>query len=243
MINVRLDVTRFTKDLDKLGMRQVPYAAKLFVNQTALDIQQGERVNIASGRFTLRKTGWILNAVKIGKGDFATKERPIATVSMGMAGNPEAAKKEGLLAKFEDGGKKESNDPNFPIAVPSENLRKSFAELVPKRFFPKSLRLVERRTASGVLPAKRHVTRRGVVQVKGKLRTFVLDPKTMFGVSSWAVFQRIGSKRGDIRLLWRYKTRVPIPAILQFEETALRVVSNQTAKNWIDAFNKAMGSA
>lgn len=242
-INFTLDVSTFVKDMDEFSLRQVPYALQLGLNDTALDFQQAERERIASS-FTLRKPAWVLKTVKIGRGDFATKEKLNVTVSMGQgSASPEAAKAEGLLAKFEEPGQKESLDPTFPIAVPTVNLRPSFAELVPKSMFPKALRLVERRTPSGVLGPKQHVTRRGVVQIKGLRRTFVLDPTTMYGVSSWAVYQRFGSARGDIRMLWRYKTHVRIPPLLAFFDTAKRIAAERFPERFAAAFAKAMRTA
>lgn len=243
MISIKLDVANFVRDLDDMALRQIPYALQLGLNDTTLDGQQGVREHVA-GAFTLRKPAWILGTVKIGRGDFATKDRLRTQLSIGMgSASPEAAKKEGLLAKFEEGGVKESLDPNFPIAVPTKELRGSFAELVPMAMFPKSLRLVERRTASGVLGPNRHVTRRGVEQLKGKRRTFVLDPKNMFGVSSWAVYQRFGPKRGDIRMLWRYKVRVKIPASLHFVDTFSRIVAERWPDRFAAGFEKAMRTA
>jgi hypothetical protein len=242
MISIKMDVSKLTRDLDTLALKQIPYALQLGLNDTALDFQQAEREQISSS-FTLRKPQWVLSTVKILRGDFATKQRPIATVSMGKGATPERGKAEGLLAQFEDGGFKESRDPDFPIAIPTDNLRPSFAELVPNAMFPKALRLVERRTPSGSLAPNRHVTRRGVVQLQGKRRTFVLDPKTMHGVSSWAVFQRFGPNRGDIRMLWRYKTRVRIPARLHFYDTARRVVAERFPENFSRGFFKAITTA
>jgi hypothetical protein len=243
---IKLDVSKLVNDLDDFVMRQAPYALQLGLNDAAIDSQQAERELVASN-FTLRRPKWVLDTIKIGRGDFATKEKLSVRISIGeAAATPERSKKEGLLAKFEEEGFKESRDPEMPIAVPTKALRPSFAEVVPASMFPSALRLVDRRTASGVLrhiTRQGHVTRGGVVQIQGKRRTFVLDPKTMYGVSAWAVFQRFGPARGDIRMIWRYKTKVHIPARLHFYDTVTRTFNEQFPVRLAAGFEKALRTA
>jgi len=112
----------------------------------------------------------------------------------------------------------------------------------PLAFYPKNLRLLPRRDVVGVLPAHHRITKRGVDQLQGKDRTFVLD-QTMFGVRVAGVYQRVGPGPHDIRLLWTYKDRIPIPARLQFEATAVATVQATWPREYEAAFLQAVRTA
>ena len=205
------------------------------VNQTAFDLQNAMRKGLQD-RFVIRagKARYLASLVEIrhksNKGDIPIwAEVGIQTKS--------------LLAKFEAGGVKSALDPSEPIAIPSTNIRPSFSALAPLALYPKNLGLVPRHGVVGMVPAKKHITARGVVQLKGKSRTFVLDPSTMFGVKTWGVYQRIGPRRSDVRLIWTFKPKIPIPALLKFYETARLIVPESFAENWGKFWTMALATA
>lgn len=235
-LSISLDISKATAFLTDVEQRQIPFALARALNVTATEFQDEVRRGI-SGRFVLRQPKFILDSVKIERGNFATSKgfktgggKFTATVSIGGEGS--SHRNAGLLVKYEEGGEKISADPNAPIIIPTQALRPSFAELPPRNLYPKNLRLIERRSVDGTLPAHVHRTKRGVEQLQGKQRTFVLDPRTNIGSRVWGVFQRYGPKRSDIRLIWRYKTRIQIPARLQFMDTAQRIVPERFAENF-----------
>ena len=78
------------------------------LNATILDGQKSARSNIAE-RFTLRRSAFILNTVKIERGNFATKENLRAGVGIDRTRD--------ILAKFEDGGTKTPRE-GSSIAIP-----------------------------------------------------------------------------------------------------------------------------
>lgn len=240
MIRFTLDTRQLEKDLSDLAKRQIPFAVSSALNATAKEVQVATRAGIAR-RFTLRSSRFVLNTVKINRGDFATKDnlRAIVTVGGSVGG-----RRQDLLVKFEDGGVRRSSDPGRPIAIPSDYLRPTKSAVIPKGMYPKALRLISSRTASGsTLAPKTHMTRRGVEQIKGKRRTFVLDPRHHRGARSWAVFQRQGPHSTDVQLLWIYKTSIKIPRKLFFKDTAAKVVRRRMVPNLIAAFDRAIRTA
>lgn len=213
---------------------QLRFAVSLALNNTIKDVQTAIRSGLHQ-RFAVRQAGFIERGIMIERGDFATKEKLTARVSL--------AKRAGFLRKFEEGGVKTAFDPTTPIAIPSQNIRPTFEAQVPLAMYPKNLRLVPRRDVKGIRPARVHQTRRGVTQIKGKRRTFVLDPKHHFGVKTWGVYERTGPGRRDIRLIWTYKSKIPIPKRLQFVETARRVALERWPKNLGAAIARALATA
>lgn len=245
--------------LEQIRRDQVPFAISLTVGRLALKTQRGVQAGVAA-RMMLRRPQFVLRTIKIEKYDFATKRNP---TTFRVKIDEDASRD--FLAKFEDQGVKESIDPNFPIAIPSSNLRASRAELVPRPMFPKALRLVEsrgtvgtfmsggkRKHIFGTLPRREHRTSRGVLQVKGKRGTFILDPREHMGVKTWGVYQRVGADRdvkayasgkSGIRLLWTFKTRIPIPRTLRFEATARDVIERGFQIEFSQAYAQALATA
>jgi hypothetical protein len=225
------DAERF---LDGLHRDQVPFAASLGLNQTAKDVQAAERVAL-QGSFILREPRFLLQSIRIPR--FSNKNDPQLEVTV------EIGPKASFLLKFQTGGEKVALDRALPIAIPSPALRPSPGAVVPRALYPKALRLVPRRDIKGVLPAQRHVTRRGVEQLKGKRRTFVLDPTIHFGVKTWGVYQRTGPGRGDIRLLWIYKQRIRIPQRFDFVPIGQRTAAARWPENFAQSFARAVRTA
>lgn len=220
--------------LDGLYTDQIPFAASLALNQTAKDVQRAEQQQIASN-FVLRQASFNLRHVRIPR--FSSKADVPLTITV------EIGERGAYLKKFQAPGAKVAPDPGKPIAVPSSAIRPSFGDLPAREFYPTNLRLVARKGVTGILAAQRHMTRRGVVQLKGKRRTFVLDPTEHFGVKTWGVYQRTGPRRGDVRLIWTYKHRIPIPRRLDFLGVGERVVAERWPENFANAFARAIRSA
>lgn len=231
---IKVDTSEAVSFLNGLYAEQIPFAASLALNRTAKDVQDAERGELLAN-FVVRQPQFILGSVRIPAFSKKTDSPMQVTIEIGDRG--------GFLRKFQAPGVKQALDPTTPIAIPSTNIRPSFGDLAPRSLYPKNLRLVPRRGVKGILPAQRHVTARGVVQLKGKLRTFVLDPKEHRGVSTWAVWQRTGPGKHDIRMLWVYKTRIPIPKRLDFVPVGERVVRERWPIRWAEAFAQAMRSA
>jgi hypothetical protein len=228
---VQVDAGQTIRWLDD-GMRQLPFATSLAVNTTAKDVQSAIRAEMQAS-FTIRRP-WVLEGVKIPKFSDKSEATPTAIVAIDPS--------RGFLVKFEPGGVKSASDPNVPIAIPSVNIRPSFAASVPGALYPRALGLVPSRTVAGMRAATGRVTRRGVLQLQGKQRTFVLTGQ-MFGVQVPGVYQRTGPGPHDFRLLWSYKPSIPIPALLKFQATAQQTVLERWATNFSTAMDRALATA
>jgi hypothetical protein len=246
-VDIKLNIAPAVAFLDDKERRQIPFALARATNDTGTDFQNAMRTGI-SRRFVLRQPQFILDSVKIQRGDWATSKgfkagggKFTTIVSMGAEGS--GHKNSGILTKFEDGGDRVSDDPDRPIAIPTAALRGSFAELPPRSMYPKNLRLISRRGVDSVMPANVHRTKRGVEQIQGKHRTFVLNPATNIGANVWGVFQRYGPRRSDIQLIWRYRTRIHIPRRLQWWDTAQRIVPERFTENFRTRLAEALRTA
>lgn len=212
---------------------QLPFVEMRAVNATAFDVRDAQRAHIQSA-FTVRRP-WVAKAPQIPRGGKATKQKPEARV--------ELADNRGFLAKFERGGTLMASDSiAHPFAIPTDQLRPVKTAVVPRRFLPKNLRLQPRKDVLGTLRARQVRTKRGVIQWKGKRRTFILDPR-FHNTETWGVFQRTGPKRNQIRLLWAYRQKITIPPLLHFVDTAQRVVPEVWDRNFTKWFDRAIKSA
>lgn len=213
---------------------------------------------------TPQKPGVVLRTVKIEKYDFANKRNPTAFRISIDATRTKSGGRRDYLAKFELGGQKEAADDMVaPIAIPSKVLRPSFRDLVKSKFSPQNLRLTPKRGTVGVfsteegkrknifgtLPARQTLTRGGVVQWKGKLRTFMLDPRFHGqqrggeGDPTWGVYQRTGPGKHDIQLLWAYKSAIPIPKRLAFQPTIEQAITQGFQMQFASAYARATATA
>jgi hypothetical protein len=212
--------------------RQLSFAVSVALNKTAKDVQQAERSSLETN-FIIRKP-WVTQGITIPK--FSDKSELAPTVVIALDDT------RGFLAKFEDGGVKTALDPTRPIAVPSLAVRPTKQDLPLRSLYPTALGLVTRHGVTGLIAPRGKVSRRGVLQLQGKRRTFVLS-EDMYGVQVPGVYQRFGPGKHDFRLLWAYKRSIPIPALLHFAETGLKTVAEVWATNFATAFERAMATA
>lgn len=233
LVTVRIDPARAIRAVGIVA-KQHRFATAQALNQTAKDFQAAERAGLAE-RFILRRPAFINRQVMIERGTWATKEKLSVTVT----DNPQRH----MLSKFETGGEKTSFDPGMPIAIPTSELRWDPRMVVPRSMYPKNLRLADRKDVIGTLARRRHVTANGVEQLKGKRRTFILDPTQHHGVTHWAIWQRFGPHREDIMMIWLLRTRVPIPRRLEWQPTAVQTMLERYPLNFRSAFIRALQTA
>lgn len=263
-VDVRAEVEAALRQLDQFRLDQLPFAISLGVNWTALGAQRDIRSHVRQ-TFVLRRPTYVLGTIKIERGDFSTKKRPFAfRVSI-----PDYRTKKGrqdFLAKHELGGERLQPDRAFPFFIPSANARPSIRDLVPRRLYPGALRLQasrgavgsylvegtsldangrkrKRRLLFGTLPALQKRTKRGILQWRGKRRTFVLDPLEHRGIKTWGIYQRTGPRREDVQLLWTYKARTTLPPRLRFVKTGEESVAREFQRNFQRAYAQALATA
>jgi len=109
---------------------QMRFATSKALNDTANDAQKAIQDSLAS-RFTLRRPDFMKRTIKRDRGtDFATKEKLEAIVRV----DPQRD----LLAKFEDGGVKTPTN-GRAIAIPTENVRRTKAQIIARTQRPRAL--------------------------------------------------------------------------------------------------------
>jgi hypothetical protein len=218
MINVSMDARPFIKDMDTLGQRQIPFAMMKTINETAEDFQ-AEQQELVARKFTLRRPTFIMNTVKINRGDFATKDNLRAIVRI----DPDRD----VLSKFEDQGQKTPMFAGHALAIPIE-AKRSKQDIVQNSMRPRALQLTQVITAGSQKIAK------------GLKRTFLIQRAD----GSGGIYQRQGSGIGStIHMLFSLKTKVPLPRTLAFVETAKRVCGERMPINWEKWIAQALRTA
>jgi hypothetical protein len=213
-----LDPRAFVKDMTAFSERQVPYAAMKTINETAEDFQAEEQEGVAR-RFILRRPQFIMNTIKINRGDFATKDNLRAIVRV----DPDRD----VLSKFEDQGTKEAMFGGHSLAIPID-AKRSKQDIVSAGNRPRALQLIN------VFSSSSEKIARGI---KG---TFMIQKPD----GSGGIYQRQGSGRGSsIHLLFLLKRKVTIPRSLQFIATAERIVAERLPENWAKWWNEALRTA
>lgn len=227
----RVDPSPAKEFLAGLFRNQIPFATSLALNQTAKDAQDAIKTRLRNV-FTIRRA-WVAQGITIPK--FSDKNDSPMSVTIQL--DPERS----FLAKFEGGGTKYGTDEQ-PIAIPSTAIRPAFVDLPPLALYPKNLGLVARQDVAGKTAVRGKITKRGVLEIQGKRRTFVLTTD-MFGVNVPGVYQRTGPGKHDFQLLWAYKPQIPIPQELSFVETAKETVDAQWGPRFNAAFDRAVKTA
>jgi hypothetical protein len=240
--------------------KQMAFATALAMNRTIEEAQAAQRQGQYQS-FLFRGTDdFFSHMVKIRPEDRARKDRLKARLRIE---GPEGAQQKGaLLARHEAGGVMTTGaggasvDINYRLKsmffIPTQALRPSFANPVPRSMFPANLRLTDRKDVSGgTLPANVHRTRGGKLQLKGKQRTFVLFSNSG---QPWGVFQRIGvsstryafNKKGflvhrdgghdpNIKQIWRFTPSITLRPRLRFEQRVVGVIRQRYPMN-LEAF-------
>lgn len=208
-----VDVFRF---LRRVFRDQIPFATSKAINDTAKDFQRAEREHMHD-IFTVRRRTFIDRSVKIKP--FATKHRLSATVSIDPPGGQRRAD---ILTKFEAGGTKRPRGRH--IAVPDE-ARRTRSGVISRTQRPRALQF--------------ELWGRGpeATVFRGTRRAFMVVPHQRGG----AIFQRRAKRR--VVQLFAFTSKARIPAVLEFEETAERVVNERFGVRFSEAFDRAVRTA
>lgn len=208
--------------------KQLPWAAAQALNDVAKGFQADER-QVISGGMTIRRP-WVLQGVKIDRGDFATKQKVEARVRVD--------EQHDFLVKFEQGGARLPRT-GRSLAVPV-NVRRTKAQIIQKAQRPKSFNFQQ-----GFSSTKSRWT-----IYKGDRRTFILQRPDGSGL----ILQRTGRARlgptrhGDrnaaprrgwghdpyLVQLWALRPTTPVPRLLWFEQTARK----SWLSRWPGSFEK-----
>lgn len=238
MLEIHVDIRKAEQYLRGMHRDQIPFALSQALNKTALKVQSEVREDIQES-FTLRRRDWAMRTVKIGRGDFAKKNRLRAIVRME---SPGGGKRTDILAKFEKAHTKRPRG-GSRLAIPVE-VRTTKVGVTRKGQRPKSFEFVHHG---------------GNVWI-GKKRTFMIRNPDGTG----GIYQRTGprNKRGkrdtrdrrfrdkvvqrkdsSLRQLYRFTPTAGIDKRLHFEDTARKVVITTFHKEFAEAFKNAIRTA
>lgn len=204
--------------------KQLPFATMKALNETANFFQRDQR-QVMQKEFLIRRP-WVLQGVKIDRGDFATKAKLNVRIHID--------EKQDFFNKFEDGGIRTPRT-GKALSIPID-VRTSRTTVVPTRLRPKNLGLAGANRGKG-----------GTTIVEGSNGVFMIQKADGSGVILQRLARKIGVKRRQhmalqkgqrhdyaVKVLYALKPRTPIPASLHFDDTA----KTSFETSWPIAFEK-----
>jgi hypothetical protein len=214
-IDLTLDDSVLRSQVAQLsGPKGIAYATANALNNVAKLIQKAEREELHKNfeLRTPRTTRFLERQVATIKPFASVKQgRPFTEISVGNKA-PRL-----LLSLYETGGEKVPARGRKLVGVPVTGgpARKAFSSPVAETLYLRKLKFRARKTKGGK------------VQYLGKDRTFLL--KRTARSTHGGVFQRVGSGRDDVRMLYSFKQRPRLRAMLEFVKTA-----NEVSRRWLD---------
>jgi hypothetical protein len=269
-MQIKVNIKRSGQSFPQIA-KQERYALALAINRSLEEAQAEQRQSVAARFIDRRGRGLLRNMVKIGPADRATRDHPVGRLRIiGPEGSEGLSS---ILTRHEVGGPRTTGQGGYSIDpahrikgffyLPTQALRNPFSAIVPRKLYPTSLHLTERRDVVGTQPARVHRTRNGRLQLRGDDRTFVLFGAN--GAAPIGVFQRKGRSvyggrgrsagrrttfnaggnvtRDDIRLIWAFRRQVTLKPRLYFYEIVPRVAMQRMPVNYAGFLKVALRTA
>lgn len=220
--------------------KRMNYALAYAINDTLREVQREERARVQS-TFTLRKPEFVLREAAILR--FA---KPADANMQGKAFVGQ--KRRMILSSFEKGGSRKaamaaagvtSNGRRSAVPLKGGPARRTFASSVPRELQYTALKLrpdrgrgARRKRSAGAMAQS------SAVAIKGQQRTFVL--RSTKKQPEGGVYQRVGPKRGDIRLVYAFVPNLMVPKKLDFVRTAKAVTMQVFGRNLRSQVDRSM---
>ena len=245
MLDIDIKLKDALDSLTEFQKLQLSFASSLAINTVARMGQKAVQESLRSN-FTIapNRLRFLQRTIRFGREDRATKDKLWARVGIneGESGDSEKDRSY-ILGRHESGGTRTADNPLHPFFLPTKALRQGAYDVAPRNMYPTSLRIFERRTASGVLPIRSRQTKRGGVQIIGKRRTFVIDARATHDPRSWGIYQRFGPGPHDIRMIWAYRTKITLRPRLHLYETVQATVDANIEDVFYSALERALKTA
>lgn len=227
-INVNVDTSILDKHM-KGYEKNLAYSTAQALNDSAKAIQ-GKMRDQLRVKFKIRKNDFMMRRIKIMEWASVAKDKPYAVVGVDM-------KSRLLLPMFEEGGAKRAFiGKHVGVPITGQAARQSFEQPVSKEFTFKGLGF-KRKTRHDIgveawtnrphssKPKKRKPGKHASDSLwVGRERTFILGSTKR--APQGGVFQRVGTGKDDIRMVYTFKSTVPIRQGLDFTKTAREVYDN-----------------
>jgi hypothetical protein len=218
-INVAFDLSLLDKTRQRYE-KNLAYSVAQALNDTALDAQKRIRESMAA-KFHLRKQDFMFRAIKMFAFAKVGADRPYA--ELGIDNKPRL-----LLALFQSGGeRKPFKGQSVAVPITGNAARPGISDSVTPAFTFQALGFVRgpvTQAGKEVLAARRakHIRKRklgGQYYVwQGAQRTFILPHSR--SAPYGGVFQRIGPKKDDLRLIYSFRKNVQVRKMLDFVENS-----------------------
>ena len=234
-IRITTNAAEYAAVLDAVAKKQVPFATATGINRTLEEIQIEARRKLPTQfRFRGAKGKRLFEQlIHIGAADRARKDRLVGIVGIQDPQGKGFKGRSGILAKFEEAGVRRASGGGSPFAIPTSSFSQGRA--IAQRYYPTSLGLNPRRAIEGGEKTRGLlVTSGGKYLLRGKLRTYAVDP-VYHGQAprrTWGVWQRRGRGRAsEIFLLWVYRWELRHPKRISFRADATSLVKRRL---WIN---------
>ena len=226
MINIHVDLDQFTKDMDDLQQRQLPFATSKALNALAIDVQTRERGRLREV-FNIRRPAFADRSIKIIH--FATKADLYAEIAIKSPGN--ASVGGNVFNKFEaDTVKTPFGNHGIAVPIKDHQIRRG---IIPNSQKPGAFNL--HREGNRVVGDKGTY----VIKLSGG-RELLLQRKDL---GKRAAKKAGRATKTDSTLLFIFVPRVKINPVLKFAPSAAEVVGRMWAQRFGEAFAQAMRSA
>ena len=264
-ISMKLDASAFEAKTKK-QIKNLAYSVQQALNDTALQVQARIQGDLRA-KFRLRKpanqkgwagaqseysaaTGdspsrseqsWLVKQIKVFT--FANVKKGKLYAEVGIGQRPRL-----LLSMFETGGMREPAK-GKNVAVPNPDVARdgSINKQVSPKYMYKALKMKKYKTKSeyittkykkkyGVI-VKKYKSKESKVQRKGLERTFMINKPTA-KLKMGGIYQRVGPKRGDIRVVYSFQKAFRIRKTLNFINQSKEVYEKQFRENFYKRFYK-----
>lgn len=219
-INVNFDVSLLDRARERYE-KNLAYSAAQALNDTALEAQKRIRESL-SVKFRLRKRDFMFRAIKMFAFANVGAARPYAELGI------DDSKPRSFLNLFETGGQRlPYKGQSVAVPITGNAARPSIGDSISPAFTFQALRFTRgpiTHAGRQVLAARRA---KGIRKRKlggqyyvwqGANRTFILSHTARLPYGG--VFQRVGPKRDDIRLIYSFRKNIQIRQTLEFVRTA-----------------------
>ena len=243
MFQIKLDPKAILGNLSNLEQKQLPFAAALGLNRIAIVGQRAEQEHIRQ-TFKLRRSSFVLQGIKIEKGDRATKSSWSVVIRINVDRD--------FLDRMEDGTTKYPTHGRW-LWKPNNEVFNNTIIMRSNPLHPANLKfnarmqgqngtfMVHRKTTKDMGPLVLQRVAKGARGISQSIaRGGMRGPAGRDAKGKFTPGESIkGIRRGGVRLLYMLVSRTRVPRKLEFVSTITQAVST----SWHEVMTQAMTDA
>lgn len=266
MLNLEIDDKAALASIADIAGNQAPFAFSLGINRTMTGARDSMR-ELITKEFTisLRRVPFLQSLIRFPRSQWATKTKLSATMGVHQtdaevgSGSGSSTDRGFLLGRHEEEHQANAN-PLQPFFIPTSVIRPDAYAEAPRSLYPAALGLMagrgvvgyltstnattgkkQRKAVIGMKSASTAVTDRGFM--KGKQKTFLIGPSNTANAKQWGIYQRTGTGRNDVRLIWSLRQHIRLHDLLHFNATFERYVEAHLEEEISKAIDVALATA